>query len=140
MRFLVILLLLLIVPLTRAAPQRAMPAVWSTNAPEYTVSPTSVCRLCSTVASPVGHSSPHEWSDSLPAPSRAEHARKLAVRGAVGGGVLGVIGGSLYNVGCDSGPGGCSVRAGRLSLMVFTGAEGAALGAVVGSLIGWAWR
>jgi hypothetical protein len=53
------------------------------------------------------------------------------------GGVLGAVGGTLYNVGCGRDP--CDANRARVNVMLFSAGEGALAGGILGSLIGWAW-
>ena len=80
-------------------------------------------------------------ADSLPVArrivaSRSTHAGHGALAGVVIGGVLGAVGGTFYHTGCSREP--CHANATR-NLVVFSAAEGAAAGGILGGLIGWAW-
>jgi hypothetical protein len=66
---------------------------------------------------------------------RSSHARRGAVAGALIGGVLGTIGGTLYNIGCSHEP--CTRE--RAGVMLFSAGEGAVAVGLFGSLVGWAW-
>jgi hypothetical protein len=70
-------------------------------------------------------------------PTRSGHAGRGAMAGIVVGGVLGALGGTLYNVGCVRDP--CNATAVRVGVMLFSASEGALAGGLVGGLIGWAW-
>jgi hypothetical protein len=69
--------------------------------------------------------------------TRSRHAGHGALAGVVIGGVLGAVGGTLYNVGCARDP--CHANRTRAGLMLFSAGEGALAGGLLGSLIGWAW-
>jgi len=69
--------------------------------------------------------------------ARSGHASHGALAGAVIGGVLGAVGSSFYNVGCDRDP--CDANRARVNVTLFSAGEGALAGGVLGSLIGWAW-
>jgi hypothetical protein len=105
-----------------AAAQSAAPAAYRL-VPDFRVHPDSGVRTFT-------------LTDSAKSGWRRSHMRTGAITGGAIGGALGVIAGSFYNVGCDTG-GDCSVGKGRLSLMVFSGLEGAAAGAAIGALIGF---
>lgn len=79
--------------------------------------------------------SPH-LADSVIA-GRSSHAGRGAIAGALVGGALGAFGGTLYNIGCTSDP--CHPTRERAGFMLFSAAEGAVAGGLLGTLIGWAW-
>jgi hypothetical protein len=64
--------------------------------------------------------------------------RKDATTGAAIGFALGMVGGSLYHVGCDEAArtSGCSTAKARISLMITTGAAAGVIGAGIGALVG----
>lgn len=68
---------------------------------------------------------------------RSSHAGRGAVAGAVVGGILGAVGSTFYNIGCGRDP--CNAIRARVNVIVFSAAEGATAGGILGSLIGWAW-
>lgn len=68
---------------------------------------------------------------------RSSHAARGAVVGALIGGVLGGVGSTFYSVGCGLDP--CDMMHTRIGLAVFSAAEGAAAGGLLGTLVGWAW-
>lgn len=68
---------------------------------------------------------------------RSSHAGRGAIAGAVVGGIVGAVGGTFYNIGCGRDP--CNATRARVNVIVFSAAEGAAAGGILGSLIGWAW-
>ena len=68
---------------------------------------------------------------------RSNHAARGAVAGALIGGILGAVGSTFYNVGCDRDP--CDVTRARVGVLVFSMGEGAVAGGLVGALVGWAW-
>jgi hypothetical protein len=70
------------------------------------------------------------------APSRGTQAWKGVVIGGLVGGALGAVGGAFYHTGCDATNDGCHIWLGRLSLMAFTGVEGALAGGTLGGLFG----
>lgn len=69
---------------------------------------------------------------------RAAHARRGSIAGVIVGGVLGAVGSTFYNVGCDDSSG-CDAKSTRVGITIFSVGEGAIAGAIVGSLIGWVW-
>ena len=68
---------------------------------------------------------------------RSGHAGRGFVTGAVIGGVLGAVGSTQLNIGCEQDP--CHPTLGRISVTAFLAGEGALAGGILGSLIGWAW-
>ena len=68
---------------------------------------------------------------------RSGHAGRGFVTGAVIGGVLGAVGSTQFNIGCEQDP--CHPTLGRIGVTAVLAGEGALAGGIVGSLIGWAW-
>jgi len=68
---------------------------------------------------------------------RSGHAGRGFVTGAVIGGVVGALGSTQFNIGCEQDP--CHPALGRISATLFFTGEGALAGGILGSLIGWAW-
>ena len=69
--------------------------------------------------------------------TRSQHAKRGGVIGLVTGAVVGAAGSSLYNVGCVNDP--CNATRTRVGITVFSAAEGALAGGILGGLVGWAW-
>jgi hypothetical protein len=68
---------------------------------------------------------------------RSSRAGRGALSGVVIGGILGAVGGTFYNVGCERDP--CHENRTRVNLILFSAGEGALAGGILGGLIGWAW-
>lgn len=69
--------------------------------------------------------------------TRSRHAGRGALVGAIVVGVAGAAASTLYNVGCERDP--CDATRTRVYITLFSATEGAAAGAILGGLIGWAW-
>ena len=68
---------------------------------------------------------------------RSGHAGRGFVTGAAIGGVLGALGSTQLNIGCEEDP--CHPVLGRVGATALFAGEGALVGVILGSLIGWAW-
>ena len=79
---------------------------------------------------------PSHLTDSI-VQQRSGHAGRGFVTGAVIGGVLGALGSTQLNIGCEQDP--CHPVLGRASATALFAGEGALAVGILGGLIGWAW-